>query len=136
MEVQAKLLTKMSFAIETGSGYHMILDTDDPTSGQAAGPCPTELLLAALAGCMGMSLTSILGKMKQQVTSYDIHIIGEKSQSPPHIFTSITLEHLLSGTLEPSAIQRAMTLAENRYCLVGLMLRETVKITNTFQIKE
>jgi len=135
MEVQAKLLTKMSFAIETGSGYHMILDTDDPDDGQGTGPCPTELLLAALAGCMGMSLTAILRKMKQHVTNYDIHIAGEKSQHPPRIFTSIILEHVLSGTIEPSAVQRAITLAEERYCLVGIMLKETVKITNTFHIK-
>jgi putative redox protein len=135
MEVQAKLLTKVSFAIETGSGYHMVLDTDDPDDGQGAGPCPTELLLASLAGCMGISLTTILRKMKQNVTNYDIHVAGEKSQRPPHIFETITLEHVLSGTIDPAAVQRAITLAEKRYCLVGIMLKETVNITNTFRIQ-
>ena len=135
MEIQAKLLTEMSFAIETDSGYHVILDTNDADAKEAAHPCPTELLLVALAGCMGMSLTTILNKMKQPPLTYEIHVQATKKQRPPYTFETIRLEHILSGQkLEASAIQRALTLAEERYCAVGLMLKEAINVTHTFRI--
>lgn len=135
MEVQAKLLTDLRFTIETGSGYHVILDSATAAAREAADPCPTDLLLVALAGCMGMSLTTILRKMKQSISSYEIHIQAEKNQRPPYIFTAIQLEHVISGLdIAPAALQRAITLAEERYCSVGIMLKETVHVTHTFRI--
>jgi putative redox protein len=44
MTVQAKLETGLSFDVETGSGFHIVLDTPPSNEEQARGPSPMEML--------------------------------------------------------------------------------------------
>ena len=44
MTVQAKLETGLSFDIETGSGFHIMLDAPISSEEQARGPSPMEML--------------------------------------------------------------------------------------------
>ncbi|GCE30728.1 hypothetical protein KDA_62120 [Dictyobacter alpinus] len=137
MNVQAKLDSALRFNIDTGTGHSLILDTDEPDSGEeSAGPCPMELLLSALAGCAGIEIMTILRKMKQDIHDYAIEAHGEKVPQPPHIFHTITVEHHFTGSnIHADAIQRAISLVEKRYCSVGLMIDQTTQITHTFSIQ-
>ena len=45
------------------SGHHVIMDALPAVGGNDEGARPKELMLAALAGCTGMDVISILGKI-------------------------------------------------------------------------
>lgn len=135
MHVQAKRGAGLSFAIDTGSGHSMLLDTSNVDPEESAGPCPTELLLAALAGCTGMAITPILQKMKQEIETYSIQVNGEKTSRPPYIFHTITLEHHFSGPgISEDVIRRALDLVEKKYCSVGAMLNDDIHVTHTIHL--
>lgn len=98
---------------------------------------PMEALLVALAGCLGMSVAPILRKMRQRVSRYEVRASGELTAHPPRVFEAITVQHLFSGEgLDREAIERAVTLAEERYCGASAMLGKAARITHTIAIIE
>ena len=137
MKVQATLEQGISFAVTTESGHRFGLDGAPDVGGENAGPRPTEVLLGSLAGCAGLGIIGILRKMRQQVSAYEIRIQAERSEQRPHIFTHITVEHILTGhQIQPAAVERAIALNEERYCSVSAMLAQSSRITQTYQIHE
>ncbi|HLI09205.1 MAG TPA: OsmC family protein [Ktedonobacteraceae bacterium] len=133
MHVEAKWQSGWSFEVETGSGFSVALDGASPHTAMS----PMEMLLAALAGCTGVSVISVLEKMRQEVTGYEIRISGARAETHPKVFTEITVEHIFTGhKLRPESIARAIELSETRYCGVSAMLSKTAKITNSYQISE
>ncbi len=135
--VRAQLTAGMRFDVETGSGHHIILDTAKENDGQDSGPRPMEMLLVALAGCAGIDIISILRKMRQAVTAYEIGIQGTRTDEYPQVYKQITVEHIITGqNIQPDAVQRAIDLSVERYCSVNAMLDKTASITHTFQIIE
>ncbi len=133
MFAHARGIGESSFAIDTGSGHSIILSggTEDE------GARPMEMLLVALAGCAGVGIRSILRKMRQDVTDYQIHVSGERSEKDPKVFTSIVVEHVFTGSnLRSESIQRAIDLDTTQYCGVNVALSKSATIEHRFQIIE
>jgi putative redox protein len=118
------------FAALTGSGGRAPLaPTDGETLTHAISPM--EALLVALGGCLGMSVAPILRKMRQQVTRYEIRVSGALTERAPRVFTTIAVEHIITGAdLDAAAIERAIALAETRYCGASAMLGKAAQITH------
>ena len=84
---------------------------------------PAALVLAALAGCTGMDAVSIMTKKKVAFDSYHVEVDGEQREDYPRLFTSITVEHVLTGSgIEDKAVARAIELSARKYCVVGATL--------------
>lgn len=68
------------------------IDIDDATAsedGQAMA-WDRQLLVMAIGGCSGIDIMSILKKSRQQVTRFDIDVVGEKPDGvSPSIFQTI-----------------------------------------------
>jgi putative redox protein len=125
----------MRFTGTAGSGHAVIMDAAERHGGQNDGFRPMELLLVGLAGCTGMDVISILRKQRQQVTSYDVQVRGERAENHPMVFTRITVEHVLTGhQLDPAAAARAVELSWTRYCGAGTMLAKTARLTHVYRI--
>ncbi|QBD83797.1 OsmC family peroxiredoxin [Ktedonosporobacter rubrisoli] len=136
MAVQATLGSGASFAIETSSGHSITLDLDREHGGANIGPSPMEVILVGLAGCVGMSMMSLLAK-RQQITAYKISVRGERAASHPQVFKHITVEHIFTGhNIQSAKVQRALELTEERYCGASAMLDKTATISHTIQIIE
>ncbi len=139
MDAVAHLQQASRFEIEAGSGHTVTVDMlDDLAQGtMGAGFSPMELLLVALAGCTGISVLSILRKRRQAVTGYEVRVHGVRAQQHPRVFTTITVEHVFTGTgLEAVWVERALTLSEEHYCGVEAMLGKTAQITHRYKIRE
>jgi putative redox protein len=135
MTVHATLTTGMRFEAETASGHHLVVDTTTQDAEHSSAPSPMETLLAALAGCSGISMLSILRKKRQDITHYEIRISGTQAETYPHVFTRIRVEHILTGhALQEEAVQRALQLTEERYCSVSIMLSKATTVTQTLRI--
>ena len=137
MHAVAHLQEDMRFAIDTGSGHTVTVNMlDDMAPGvTGVGSSPMELLLVALAGCMGISVLSILRKRKQDITGYELRVDGIRASQHPKVFTIITVEHIFTGRmLEVKCIERAIALSEERYSGVEAMLGKTATITHSYEI--
>src|SRR6266436_7438677 len=133
--VQAKYETGMQFEVTSGSGHHVILDSVIQPGAEHAGFSPMEMLLVALAGCIGINVITILQKKQQEVTAYELQVHGMPTEQFPKIFLEITVAHFLTGhAVKPEAVARAIELSETRYCGVSIMLSKTAKISHTFEI--
>ena len=132
VHVQAKFDTGMRFSVESGSGHSVMLDGEHDS-----GYSPMELVLASLAGCSGISVISIVLKKQQVVTNYEVRVEGIRAETYPLVFTDITVEHILTGhNIRPEAVERAIELAETRYCPVSVMLGKVTNLKQIYQIIE
>lgn len=124
------------FDAVTGSGGRAALGSAsaDPPSGVVS---PMEALLVALAGCLGMSVAPILRKTRQRVTRYEVSASGVLTSAPPRVFETITVAHTFVGVnLDRRAIERAVALAEERYCGASAMLGKAARISHTITMSE
>jgi len=82
---------------------------------------PTDLLLAALCACTGITALSLLQKMKQPVQSLVVHADGDRQSDWPKAFTKIRLAYEIVGIgpFDEALVNKATTLATKRYCAVG-----------------
>ncbi len=93
-----RLIEGMHFRAQTLSGHELDLDSGaDAAGGGNGGSRPTELILAALGSCTAMDVLSILRKMRQEVSSYDVRVEGERAETHPRLFTQIRALHRLQG---------------------------------------
>ena len=133
LEIRARHVAGLQFTAETGTGHTVTLDTHEHNTGAT----PMEMLLISLAGCSGISVISILQKKQQDVTHYEVRVQGKRAETHPQVFTEITVEHILTGhNISPIAVERAIELAEMRYCTVSVMLSKVVQLEHNYRINE
>ncbi len=125
----------MQFESETGSGHKVLMDARKEVGGEDQGPRPMELLLAALGGCTGMDVVSILRKMRVEVDSYDMEIEGDNASEHPKYFTDIRITYRFSGSdIGEDKVIKAINLSREKYCSVSYMLKQAAKITYFYDI--
>jgi putative redox protein len=118
------------FVAQSGTGHAFVMDD---TNGHS-GPKPIELALLALGGCTAFDVISILRKMRQHVTGYDIELHADQSDELPKVFTRVEIKHRLRGQIDPDAVRKAIHLSETKYCSVGAMISKTARFETTFEI--
>ncbi|MGZ8513119.1 MAG: OsmC family protein [Candidatus Limnocylindria bacterium] len=114
------------------SGGDRIVMAADPPEGDGSAPSAKETLLAALAGCTGMDVASILRKKRQVATAYEIAVSGESADEHPKVFTSITVEHRIRGEVEAEALRRSIELSATRYCPINAMLSAVARVEHRY----
>ena len=121
----------LRFRVRAGSGAETVTDGGPGPSG----PSPVELLLAALGGCGGMDVISILRKKRQQVTGYEVLVTGERRAEHPRAYTRIEVLHRVRGRdLSPVAIEEAIRLSDTQYCSVHASLGKEIEIASRYEI--
>jgi putative redox protein len=133
--VTVDLLGNMAFRAITETGHELIMDAAPEVGGTDTGPRPMELLLAGLGGCTGMDVISMLRKMRQAVTDYEIRVSGNRATDHPKIFTDIQVEHIVRGRgLNVESVKRAVELSATRYCSAAAMLGRAAHIEESFRV--
>ncbi len=111
-------------------GAPVAMDARPEHAGEATGPTPMETVLIALAGCTGMDVTGILGKMRAPLESLTLTVSGERAAAHPKVFTRIHIRYEFGGPgLTYEQAERAVRLSHEKYCSVSAMLRPAVPIT-------
>lgn len=110
----------LRFTALSSGGAQITLDSDSKDFS------PMQVLLAALGGCTGMDVVSVLKKMRQDVTGYRIEVDGVRATEHPRVWTEITVRHIVQGNgLSREKVERAVQLSEEKYCSVAAMLKGT-----------
>ena len=106
----------------------------DAGSTHTDGPGPMEALLGALGACTSVDVVMILEKKRQNLSSLEVSISGERAKDPPQVWTKIEMVYRLSGKLDDKAVRDAIDLSQQKYCSVAAMLGKTAKITYRYEI--
>ncbi|HYM16850.1 MAG TPA: OsmC family protein [Dehalococcoidia bacterium] len=135
VETTLHLKDGLTFEAATPSGFRLLVDSAITPSDDLTGPTPMELQLVAFGGCTAMDTISILRKMRQDVTSYDVRLTHTRAPEHPKVYTSIQLTHAVRGRdLSEPNVRRAIELTMARYCPVFAMLHPTVDITERYEL--
>jgi putative redox protein len=115
---------ELIFIGRTNRGYEIEFDAE-----QQWGCSPTESLLLSVAGCMGIDMVSFLKKMKCEIKSYKMDIVGERNSTPPQYYTAMEMIISVIGTgLTDKKLERAISLSHEKYCSVYHTLRKDMKM--------
>ncbi|MCE2613494.1 OsmC family protein [Flavobacteriaceae bacterium D16] len=133
--ITTKWLGKMAFESNNPSGMNMTIDAGPEDGGEGKGFKPKALMLSGLAGCSGLDVAMLIGKMKLKVKDFTIEVIANLTDEHPKYYDRVTLEyHFYGDNLEEKKLQRAVDLSVEKYCGVMEMFRRfaDVKIKTVF----
>jgi putative redox protein len=128
---------RLTFTGTADTGFSLPLGADPLVGGDDDGFRPMELFAIGLAGCTAMDVISILGKKRQEITHFEVHVQADRSSDHPRVFTDIQVTYEISGhDVQESAVKRAIELSEEKYCPAHAMLRKAASINCTYKIIE
>jgi putative redox protein len=118
------------------AGHHTVT-TDYPLqpNEEGVGPRPLEMLLGSLASCAGGSMVALLRRAGQQLAGLQVVARGERRSEHPTVFTEISLEFVVRGSVDPAAVGKAVEQSEALICPVWAMLKAGTPITYSFRIE-
>jgi putative redox protein len=131
MKTEIKTVWKGQMAFEaTLQGHPVPMDAAVEDGGQDTGVRPKSLLLAALAGCSGMDIVSILRKMKEPCTWFETRIEADSAAEHPKKYVDIKVVYQFkkSDNLNPENVKKACSLSQDKYCGVAAMLKDSAKL--------
>jgi putative redox protein len=97
---------------------------------------PSQMLLLGLAGCTGMDVVSILQKRRQAVTGMEIEVTGYQPDDYPKPYHTVEVKYIITGdNLDSQAVERAINLSVEKYCIVSQTLQQKVALQVSFEVK-
>lgn len=135
--VEASWKGNMKFDAEV-NGHHFMIDLPVSSGGEDTGPRPKPLMLAALAGCTGLDVVSLLKKMRQDITWFNIKVEGDTDDNQPNPFVKMHIIYEFRGNnLEYDKLEKAVTLSMERFCGVSAVYRKAqVALTHEIRVLE
>ncbi len=131
--IQVNWKKGMAFEAEIDE-FKLMMDAKKEHGGTGAGPRPKPLTMVALAGCTGMDVVSILGKMRVELDDFSVKVEGELTDEHPKHFTRMHIIYQFKGKDLPlDKLQKAIDLSQERYCGVSVSYRKAMEIT--YEIK-
>jgi putative redox protein len=118
---------------EQGKSIH--IDASPDIGGLNLGMRPMQLVLAAMGGCSTIDVINILKKQKQPLRDIKIEVTGEREKDVvPSLFVEVHTHFKLYGDLDDQKVQRAVSLAVDKYCSVAKTLSHKATITHSYEI--
>ncbi len=112
------------------SGHHVMMDSLPAGGGEDKGSRPKELMLAALGGCTGMDVVSILKKMRVEFSGLKIHIEANVTQDHPKHYDRMHVIYEFTGNdLPMDQLKKAVALSQERYCGVAFVYKKAMEVT-------
>lgn len=121
----------MNFSADV-NGHKIEIDTDVASGGTNLGPRPKILMLAALAGCTGFDIVSILNKMRVDFSDFSIHVEGNLTDTEPSLYDRFVLVYTIKVASEDQTkMEKAVKLSKEKYCGVSKMYETFADVSFT-----
>jgi len=134
--LQADWINGMAFETEI-NGHKLIMDAAESSGGTNKGPRPKPLMLAALAGCTGMDVVSILAKMRVEIKKFRILVEAQQTEEHPKHYAEIKIIYEFTGKdLPMEKLEKAVSLSEERYCGVNAVYKKAMKVSYEIRVVE
>lgn len=132
--VEVKWIDNTEFEADL-DGHKITMDIEKENGGNNKGPKPKPLMMAALAGCTGIDVVSILKKMKVKFVYFNLVIEAEMTESHPKVYEKMHVIYEFKGNeLNLEKIQKAVDLSREKYCGVSFMYKKAFELTYEIKI--
>lgn len=115
-----------AFTAKGDSGYEINMDATEAYGGLGKGATPTEMLLGAVAGCIGIDITMIMRPHLDKINKIEIITDGTRKEEPPKGFTAMEITFVIEGDIDSKKVWRAIRLGKEKYCSVSDSLKAEV----------
>lgn len=128
--MDARIVWQNGFNFETQIRQHRFSqDAKVDQGGTDLGPSPKELLLAAIIGCTGMDVVSLMNKMRSPFTSCVVATSAQTTETHPKIFPRVDVIFKVEGPeVKPDVVIKAVKMSLTKYCGVSAMVNATSPI--------
>lgn len=116
LAARARWLGARAFEVKAGA-HELLVD-----SRGKRGPAAMEAVLGALTACLGSMVAEILDVMRVPFRGLVVEARGTEAPEAPRIFRSVHVRVAL-GCEDRERAERAVLLAESKYCPVSAILR-------------
>jgi putative redox protein len=125
-------------AFETDLNRHKLrMDADVDSGGNNSGTRPKVLQLAALGGCSGMDVVTILKKMRVEVADFEMIIEGDTTDDHPKYYQTIHVVYQFKGKdLPMDKLEKAVSMSQDKYCGVAALYKLAIPVTSEIRIVE
>lgn len=97
---------------------------------------PKALLLSALAGCSGIDVVDILGKMKIEFSNLRMETEATLGDEHPKVFTDVHITYYIKTAADnEDRVRKAIDLSLEKYCGVSAMLKKNSPLHYTLVIE-
>jgi len=135
MQVTVRLQEDDALEGLSESGHRVLMDRSPKAGGHNLGARPMEMLLLGLGGCTLIDVILILRKSRQVFSDIRVDIDAERAETIPQVFTRIHLHFVVTADeIEPSRVERAISLSAEKYCSASKMFDSVAQITHDFEI--
>ncbi len=111
-------------------GHKITVDATEQSGGSDLGPRPKKLMLTALAGCTGIDVIMILGKMKVVPEAFNVIVEADVTEEHPMHYTKMHVIYQFKGKdLPMDKLEKAVKLSESTYCGVTAAYRKAMEMT-------
>ncbi len=122
---------RLQFVAETGYGEAVSVGGNP----EGPGAKPADLLPVSLAACTAYDVVEILRKQRQDLRGLHAIVRSQQDPDPPWTFRAIDVEWVLTGDVDAQKAERAVSLADGKYCAVAATLRPVVALTHSIRIE-
>lgn len=128
MNLTRKITTEwvggMSFVSDNTNGTTLLMDSEAEENDKLYGLSPKGMMLSALAGCSGIDIVMVLGKMKIKDYKLKMDVVGELTEEHPKYFHKVKIDyHFYGQELNEKKFKKAVDLSVEKYCGVMEMFR-------------
>ncbi len=110
---------------------------DSAALGKGKGPSPKQLMLLSVMGCTGMDVASLMEKMRVPFTGFRIEAEAPLTEEHPKVLSEVRLKYIVTGTgIKREKAEKAISLSQERYCGVSIMLKKHCPVTWELEIVE
>jgi putative redox protein len=104
------------------NGHLVKMDVTAEDGGNNSGPSPKRLMLAALAGCTGVDIVSILNKKRVEFSDFSVETEAKLSSEHPKIYEKVKIIYKIKLTeSDQHKMKKAVELSQDKYCGVYKM---------------
>lgn len=118
-----------AFDATADSGGKLVVDGAPEIGGTGRGMRPMELLLSSVASCSAMDVLHILRKQKEPIENLTVDIEGVRADAAVSPFTRMKLVFVVRGNVDTHKLERAVSLAVEKYCSARATLGAGVEVT-------
>ncbi len=127
-KVTAEWVRDQVFILSDRHGFPIVM-------AQPQGVVASDLLPLSLVGCSVYDVISILRKQKQAIQHLEVEASSEQDDEPPWCFRKIRILYRIWGKeISKTAVERAIRLAEEKYCSVYATLKSALEIVTEYEI--
>ena len=117
---------KRYFLSKCPSGFEVEMDATKKYGGDDKGLTPMELILAGVAGCIGIDVTMLLGKNLEKIHKMEIKTDGSRRDEMPTSFTKIEIIFEIEGDISQQRLWKAIQMGHEKYCAVSHSLNAKI----------